>query len=110
MKRLFWIALGATAGVLIVRKLNRAADNLTPEGAADQLSQAATTISQSIREFTDEVRAGMAERDQELRAALGIADNGSQDGAAGTADVGAVEHLLATDRAGHESTDRRGTY
>lgn len=100
MRRLFWITLGATAGVLVVRKLTKAADSLTPEGVAGQLSKAATSLSQSIREFTDDVRAGMAERDNELREALGIADNGS--GSNGEPDLATVERIL-------DPHQRRGT-
>ncbi|NEE01337.1 DUF6167 family protein [Phytoactinopolyspora halotolerans] len=101
MKRLFWIALGATAGVIIVRKVTKAAESMTPEGAADRLSSALTSVSQSIREFTDEVRAGMDERDKELREALGIADNGDE--THGGPNLAAVEDLL-------DHNQRRGTY
>ncbi|WP_129662474.1 DUF6167 family protein [Phytoactinopolyspora endophytica] len=101
MRRLFWIALGATAGVLVVRKLTKAADSLTPEGAADRLSGAMNSVSHSIREFTAEVKAGMAERDGELREALGITDNGTE--ADGEPNLTAVEDLL-------HHNQRRGTF
>lgn len=77
MRRLFWIALGATAGVLVARKLTQTARNLTPEGAADRMAGALGNLGETVREFTADVRAGMAERDAELRDALGIADNGA---------------------------------
>lgn len=77
MKRLFWIALGATAGILVARKITQSARNLTPDGAADRVAGALSGLTQAFREFADDVRAGMAERDMELREALGIADNGS---------------------------------
>jgi Family of unknown function (DUF6167) len=77
MKRLFWIALGATAGVLVARKLTQTARNLTPDGAADRVAGALGNLGQAVREFTEDVKAGMAERDQELREALGISDNGA---------------------------------
>jgi hypothetical protein len=93
MKRLFWIALGATAGVLIVRKLTKAADNFTPEGAADQMSKAAGSLSQTIREFTEDVRTAMAERDRELRDALGITDNGTE---GREPDLAMVDDLLSS--------------
>jgi hypothetical protein len=70
MKRVFWIALGATAGVLVVRKLTRTARSYTPAGVADR----AQGLGASLRYFADEVRAGMAEREIELRDALGIDD------------------------------------
>ena len=64
-RRLFYIALGATAGVLIVRKLTATAERLTPGGIAAGLGDA-------IRDFGEQVRLGMAEREDELRLALGI--------------------------------------
>jgi outer membrane murein-binding lipoprotein Lpp len=76
MKRLFWIAAGAAAGVLIARRLTRAANSFTPEGAADRVSGAVGNLSAAVRQFTEDVKAGMAERDAELRDSLGIADNG----------------------------------
>jgi hypothetical protein len=62
-RRLFYIALGATAGVLLVRKLSETAQRLTPGSMVGELSAA-------IRDFGHEVRAGMAEREEELRDAL----------------------------------------
>jgi hypothetical protein len=70
MKRVFWIALGATAGVLVVRKLQKTARAYTPAGVADR----AQGLGSSLRYFADEVRAGMAEREIELRDALGLDD------------------------------------
>jgi hypothetical protein len=93
MRRLFWVALGATAGVLVVRRLTRAASKLTPEGAADRVSGAVGGLTQAVREFSDDVKAGMAERDVELREALGIAENG----AVHDVDPTAVGDLLRTD-------------
>lgn len=72
MRRVFYIALGATAGVLIVRKLTQTAQRFTPEGMAEGLGQAGGRLADSIAAFAAEVRAGMAEREVELREALGI--------------------------------------
>jgi hypothetical protein len=68
MRRVFWIALGATAGVLVVRKIQKTARSYSPSGLADR----AEGLGASLRYFADEVRAGMAEREIELRDALGI--------------------------------------
>jgi hypothetical protein len=70
--RLFYIALGATAGVLIVRRLTRAAQQFTPEGVARNVSGAGGRVGEAVAAFVDEVRAGMADRESELRSALGI--------------------------------------
>jgi hypothetical protein len=64
----FWVALGATVGILVVRKLTRAVDQYSPEGVGRSL----TRLAGAVREAADVVREGMAEREQELRAALGV--------------------------------------
>ncbi|MCU1594316.1 MAG: hypothetical protein JWO12_1708 [Frankiales bacterium] len=64
-RRLFYISLGATAGVLIVRKLTSTAQSFTPAGALANLADA-------IRDFGANVREGMSERETELRTGLGL--------------------------------------
>ncbi|PZS33128.1 MAG: hypothetical protein DLM59_07010 [Pseudonocardiales bacterium] len=75
MRRLFWAALGATAGILIVRKLTSTARGFTPAALSEQLSQSIAGLGDSIRDFADDIRAAMAEREEELMAAL--ADDGT---------------------------------
>ncbi len=79
MRRLFWAALGATVGILVMRKLTRTARALTPAGLAESVSQSAADMADSIREFVTDVRTAMAEREQELIAAL--TDDGTDLGA-----------------------------
>lgn len=74
MRRLFWVALGATVGILVVRKVSRAAERVSPEGLADALGG----VGDGLRDFADAVRTGMADREQELRVALGV-DAGTMD-------------------------------
>ncbi|HYY11969.1 MAG TPA: DUF6167 family protein [Kineosporiaceae bacterium] len=78
MSRLFWVALGAAAGVVVVRRVSRAAQAYTPEGIGRSLTEAVD----ALRDLADDVRAGMAQREQELRVALGV-EAGTMD--AGTA-------------------------
>jgi hypothetical protein len=68
MKRLFWVVVGATVGVLVVRKLSQKAEAFTPQGVARQLSG----LAEAVRAFGEEVRAGMADREHELRQALAL--------------------------------------
>ena len=75
MPRLFYIALGAAAGVVAVRRAARAAEALTPTSIAGSLVQ-------SVREFAADVREAMAEREEEIRTALGLDDLDGPDGAA----------------------------
>lgn len=72
MRRLFWVALGATVGVLVMRKVSKAAQKLTPSGLAGSLGAALGDLSDTLREFTADVRAGMSEHEATLRAAAGI--------------------------------------
>ncbi len=76
-RRLFYVALGATAGVLLVRKASAAAQRFTPAGVQKGLGGALGGLSEAIRDFGVQVRAGMAEREDELRAGLGL--DGSHD-------------------------------
>ncbi|HET7529968.1 MAG TPA: hypothetical protein VFJ98_03310 [Mycobacteriales bacterium] len=79
MRRLFYIALGATAGVLVVRKVTAAANKWTPEGIAAQAGGAG----ERLAAWWAEVQHFAAEREIELRDALGL-------DAAGDADDGGV--------------------
>jgi hypothetical protein len=68
MRRLFWVALGATAGVLVVRKATKTVQAYSPSGMADSLSD----LGEGLREMAGAVREAMADRETELRYALGI--------------------------------------
>jgi hypothetical protein len=68
VKRILWLIIGILVGVYAVTRLKKRAQALAPEG----LQQSAEKVASAIRHFGDEVRAGMAERETELRDALGI--------------------------------------
>jgi len=68
----FWFAAGAGVGVYAVLKARRAAEAFTPEGVQDRLSALAV----GINLFSDEVRAGMTEKETELRERLGLTLDG----------------------------------
>jgi hypothetical protein len=72
VKRLFWLALGVTIGALLVRKLARAAESLRPRALAAAASSSFGGLTEAIRDFADEVRDGMAEREAELLDGTGI--------------------------------------
>ena len=72
MRRLFWVSLGATIGVLAVRKVTKTAQAYSPSGMAKGLSGGLSDLSEGLRELAEAVREGMAERETELRYALGI--------------------------------------
>jgi chromosome condensin MukBEF MukE localization factor len=74
MGKLFWVSLGAAAGVLVVRRVTRTAASYTPEGVASSLAG----VGEAIRDFAAAVREGMDTRETELRVALGV-DAGAVD-------------------------------
>jgi hypothetical protein len=67
MSRALWFAAGAGAGVYALTRARRAAEAFTPDGLADRLAG----LSAGLRIFTDEVRAGMAEKEMDLRGRTG---------------------------------------
>jgi len=62
------MVIGIAVGVYAVTRLKKRAQVLAPES----LQQSAAKVAAAIRHFGDEVREGMAERETELRDALGI--------------------------------------
>ena len=71
-RRLFYITLGAVAGVLVVRKLTQTAQRFTPAGVQESMVGALGGLSEAIRDFGEAIREGMAEREAELRTSLGL--------------------------------------
>jgi hypothetical protein len=75
-KRLFWVALGATVGVLVVSRGSKMLKKFTPAGVADTASGALGrfgpgALTEAVHDFADDVRGAAAEREFELYRALG---------------------------------------
>lgn len=68
MKKIFWLGVGITIGVIAARKLAEAKGNLGPVG----LNRAVGRISDSISEFADALKENMNQREGDLRGALGL--------------------------------------
>lgn len=66
MRRLFWVAVGATGAVLVAGRLRRAARRYTPEGLAEQVDEAGRRASSSVREALDRFGSARREREAEL--------------------------------------------
>jgi hypothetical protein len=71
---MFYVAFGATVGVLVVRRVTNAAAKWTPEGLVGQ----AGGVGDRIAEWWAVVQDGAAARERELREALGIDDGTEQ--------------------------------
>lgn len=64
------MGVGIVAGVALNRKVNAAARRFTPAGAAENAGDAIRELAEAIGSFSADVRAGMAERERELHAAV----------------------------------------
>ena len=82
MRRLFWLVMGITIGALIVRKLTKAAERLTPSGMASGIAAGLSELAEAVRGFGTDVREAMREREAELRVQTGI-DGSADDGPVG---------------------------
>ena len=71
-RRLVYIAFGAAVGILAVQRATRAAQRFTPAGLQSSVSGSMAGLTAAISEFTELVREGMAEREEELRVTLGL--------------------------------------
>lgn len=67
MKRLFWMGLGVAVGVSATRKVNQVTQKATPAGIGTSLGEGLRELGAGLGAFGAEVRAGMAEREDELR-------------------------------------------
>jgi hypothetical protein len=72
VKRLFWVALGATVGVLVVTKASKTMRKLAPSSLADQAAGVPGRLSGAWSDLTEDVRSAAAEREFELYRALGV--------------------------------------
>jgi hypothetical protein len=71
IRRVFYLSLGATVGVLVFRRLASIADSMQPDHVARKALG-------GVEGFAREVRAGMKERERELRSALGLEASGHE--------------------------------
>lgn len=76
IKRLVWLTLGITVGVLAVlrtqRSLRRRADRLRPERMATDLADAIRALGVDLRKAVAEGRAAMSQREAELNEQLQV--------------------------------------
>jgi hypothetical protein len=70
MKRVLWLGVGLAVGVLVYRAVARKAAAFTPQGIAASARDTAGGLVGSVRSFIDDVRDGMAEREDQIHAAF----------------------------------------
>ncbi|MFD9129372.1 DUF6167 family protein [Kitasatospora sp. NPDC059571] len=72
VRRIFWMAVGAGATVWAMNKANEAVHRLTPDSLSGTAARGALHLGDAAKRFARDVRAGMAEREEQLRADLGL--------------------------------------
>jgi hypothetical protein len=76
IKRLVWLTLGITVGVLAVlrtqRSVRRRADRLRPERMATDLAEALRALGVDLRKAVAEGRTAMSQREAELNEQLQV--------------------------------------
>ncbi|GAB3285257.1 hypothetical protein GCM10027449_30080 [Sinomonas notoginsengisoli] len=68
MKRIVWLGVGVAIGVIAYQKITQARSLASPGG----VNRAVASLADSVAQFADQVRVGMAEREGELRRGLGL--------------------------------------
>ena len=74
IRRFFWFALGAGVAIFLFVKIRQTLSKATPEAIGHRVADGAAGVGASARDFTERVRAAMAEREAELRDELGLPD------------------------------------
>ncbi|WP_051837695.1 DUF6167 family protein [Streptomyces sp. NRRL WC-3742] len=72
MARIFWMAVGAGATVWAMKKANEAVHRLTPDSLSGTAARGALQLGDLAKQFAQDVRAGMAEREEQLKDDLGL--------------------------------------
>jgi len=67
---MLWLGIGLAVGALVVRAVTKKARAFTPQGLAASARDSATGVLGSVREFIDDVRDGMQEREADIHAAF----------------------------------------
>ncbi|MFJ4093026.1 DUF6167 family protein [Kitasatospora sp. NPDC089913] len=72
VRRVFWMAVGAGATVWAMNKANEAVHRLTPDSLSGTAARGALHLGDLAKQFAQDVRTGMTEREEQLREDLGL--------------------------------------
>ena len=75
LRRLIWFLIGAGVAIFVYLKIRDYLKKARPEAIGQRVAESASSVSESARGFIDRLRAGMAERETELRDTLGMPEN-----------------------------------
>ncbi len=72
--RLFWFVLGAGLAIWVFLRIRQMLRQAHPDAVGQRMAASAAGVGASARDFTDRVRAAMAEREAEIRDELGLTE------------------------------------
>ncbi len=78
-RRLFWVSVGVVLTVVAIRQGRKYYQALTPQGLADRAAAQASDLSARVADFIDTFAESAAEREAELRAAVGLDKEGNDE-------------------------------
>lgn len=70
LKRMIWVGIGIAVGVVVVRKLTKAAHSVTPGGVAERVGDAGAEMGHSLKAFWADVSEARHAKEAELRDAF----------------------------------------
>lgn len=71
MKRLLWFLIGVVIGAFVIKRVREYLQRRAPEALGNKMAETAGSVGDAATGFADRVRAAMAERESEIRDALG---------------------------------------
>lgn len=66
LKRMIWVGIGIAVGVIVVRKVTKAAESVTPGGVAERVSGAGAEMKESFKAFWADVSEAKQAKEAEL--------------------------------------------
>ncbi len=70
LKRMIWVGIGVVVGVVVVRKLTKAAESVTPGGVAERIGGAGAEMRESFKSFWADVTEARQAKEAELYDAI----------------------------------------
>ncbi|MEU6250622.1 hypothetical protein [Glycomyces sp. NPDC047010] len=75
LKRMIWVGIGVVVGVVVVRKLTKAAESVTPGGVAERIGDAGAGMRESLKSFWADVSEAKQAKEAELYDAIERGDD-----------------------------------
>ena len=72
--RIFWFLLGIGVAIFVVTKVRAMLKQATPEALGHRVADSASSVGERAQDFAARVRAGMAERETEIRETFGLTE------------------------------------